>query len=67
LRGRKRDRPEAWAEPVERSGNWKTHSVVQERTLDLLKPRLERVKKVLLKPYQQWLSEDDCAVLAYGK
>jgi hypothetical protein len=55
-----------WTELVERSSRWITHGDVEKRALDLLRPRLDRAGNALVKPYQQWLSEDYYVVLVYG-
>jgi hypothetical protein len=47
-----------WPELVERSSHWIANSSVEERALEILRPRIERNSAALEKPYQNWLSED---------
>jgi hypothetical protein len=47
-----------WPELVEQSSRWVSDSAIEQRAMDILKPRIERNAAALVKPYQHWLSED---------
>src|ERR1035438_6755330 len=47
-----------WPELVERAVNVLADPSVEQRAMDLLKPRLEKARAALVKPYRNWLDED---------
>jgi hypothetical protein len=47
-----------WPELVEHSANVLSDPTVEQRATDLLKPRLEKARAALVKPYKSWLDED---------
>jgi hypothetical protein len=47
-----------WPDLVERSVNVLADPSVEQRAMDLLKPRLEKAGAALVKPYRSWLDED---------
>lgn len=47
-----------WPELVEHSANVLSDPSVEQRAMDLLKPRIEKVRAALVKPYKSWLDED---------
>ncbi|HTA46334.1 MAG TPA: hypothetical protein VK789_28015 [Bryobacteraceae bacterium] len=47
-----------WPELVERSANLLSDPSVEQRAIDLLKPRIAKAGLALTKPYKAWLSED---------
>ncbi len=48
----------AWPELVERSASVLSDPSVEQRAVDLLKPRLAKAGAALVKPYRSWLDED---------
>jgi hypothetical protein len=47
-----------WPELVERSASLLSDPSVEQRTLDLVKPHLEKARAALLNPYKNWITED---------
>jgi hypothetical protein len=47
-----------WPELVEHSAAVLSNPSVEQRAMDLLKPRIEKVRAALVKPYKSWLDED---------
>jgi hypothetical protein len=47
-----------WPELVERSASVLGDPSIEQRAMELLRPRLEKAKSALLNPYQNWLDED---------
>jgi hypothetical protein len=47
-----------WPDLVERSVNVLSDPSVEQRAMDLLKPRLEKAGAAMVKPYRSWLDED---------
>src|SRR5579863_2329933 len=47
-----------WPELVEHSAGVLSDPSVEQRAMDLLKPRLEKAHRALVNPYKNWLDED---------
>ncbi len=47
-----------WPELVERSASLLSDPSVEQRAMELLKPRLEKARTALVNPYRNWLDED---------
>ena len=47
-----------WPELVEHSAAVLSDPTIEQRAMDLLKPRLEKARAALVNPYSSWLDED---------
>src|SRR5579863_1342745 len=47
-----------WPELVEHSATILSDPSIEQRAMDLLKPRLEKARAALVNPYKNWLDED---------
>ncbi len=47
-----------WPELVEHSATVLSDPSIEQRAMDLLKPRLEKARAAVVKPYKNWLDED---------
>lgn len=54
-----------WPELVERSASLLSDQGVEQRAIDLLKPRLARAGLAIVKPYTSWLDEDYVIVAVF--